>query len=70
MENITRLESEVRSYSRSFPVLFEKAKDGPDVPGRPLLSIHIIRQIPVRHQNLYLASMKIMSASSTFELGE
>ncbi|KQC09313.1 MAG: diaminobutyrate--2-oxoglutarate transaminase [Smithella sp. SDB] len=27
MENIKRLESEVRSYSRSFPVLFEKAKD-------------------------------------------
>ena len=27
METIQRLESEVRSYSRSFPVLFEKAKD-------------------------------------------
>ncbi len=27
METIRRLESEVRSYSRSFPVLFEKAKD-------------------------------------------
>ncbi|MDI6743687.1 MAG: diaminobutyrate--2-oxoglutarate transaminase [Smithella sp.] len=27
METIIRLESEVRSYSRSFPVLFEKAKD-------------------------------------------
>ena len=27
MKTIRRLESEVRSYSRSFPVLFEKAKD-------------------------------------------
>ncbi len=27
METIRRLESEVRSYSRSFPVVFEKAKD-------------------------------------------
>jgi diaminobutyrate-2-oxoglutarate transaminase len=27
MKNIRRLESEVRSYSRSFPVMFEKAKD-------------------------------------------
>lgn len=27
METIRRMESEVRSYSRSFPVLFEKAKD-------------------------------------------
>lgn len=27
METIQRLESEVRSYSRSFPVLFDKAKD-------------------------------------------
>jgi len=27
METIRRLESEVRSYSRSFPVLFDKAKD-------------------------------------------
>lgn len=46
MENIRRLESEARSYSMSFPVLSEKAKDAQELFGATI-SCLFPRQYPL-----------------------